>query len=486
MKIGERITEAQKQRAAKADAMQALLDASEKDGRALNADEQKSFDEIEGDIKAIDETLVRLRKHESIMASKSSPVIEMPSQIKVGKGIRFARMCQAIASGKGNLMQAMEIAKSAWPQDGDIHKVIHAQSMGVTRAAVAAGTTTDPAWAGSLVAAETLAGELIELVMAEAILGQLTQLRRVPFNVRIPRETVALGSVGWVGEGMSKPVGKGGYDFVTIPWAKCALIVVITEELARFSNPAAEGLMRDALVRALVTFLDSQFVNSALAPVAGTSPGGITNGLPAGQIVAVAGTPPTLADVNAALVSAVTKLNAVNAPRSPAWIMDPLVFISLASAQNGLGQPVYPTLNQNKTLFGYPVITSATMANNQIILLDQYGVLFASDPSVTVDVSREASVQLDSAPATPPTPLVSFWQQNLIGLKAEQYAYWMRAHDTDVVLINNAVIPTGLGLPTPTTEPCPVHHTDPCPPGVNPRKWAQQCAALEAAAKSKG
>lgn len=455
MKVSERIADLLKDRGAKVTALEEFAEKSEKESRVFNADEQTAFDETTEAIKQIDGHIERLRETEAIVARAAKPVTSPRIEIvSAGKGIRFARMCQAIAASRGNFMQAQEIAKHTWPDDRDISNVLRAASMGVTRAAVAAGTTTDPAWAGALVSAETLSGELIELVMKEAVLGQLPSLRKVPFNVRIPRETVALGTVGWVGQGNSKPVGRGSYDFVTVPWAKCALIVVITEELARFSNPAAEGLMRDALVRAVVDFLDSQFVNAAIAPVAGVSPGGITNGLPPGQIVATAGAPPTLADINAALVSAVQKLNANNAPRAPAWLMHPQVFIALAATQNAMGQPAFPTVGINRSLYGYPVITSAHLATNEIILLDQQGVLFASDPSVAVDVSREASVQMDSAPATPPTPLVSFWQQNLIGLKAETFAYWMRARDTDVVLITNVVIPTGLGaLPAPTATP---------------------------------
>ena len=101
--------------------------------------------------------------------------------------------------------------------------------------------------------------------------------------MRIPRNTVAMGSASWVGEGLSKPVGRTSFDLVTVPWAKAALIIAITEELARFSNPAAESLMRDLLVRAIRDFLDAQFVDAAIAPVANLSPGGITNALPAGR-----------------------------------------------------------------------------------------------------------------------------------------------------------------------------------------------------------
>lgn len=438
MKVSERIAEHTKQRKAKTDALDELLEKSEKEGRALNGEEQASFDEVEKSIGEIDETITRLRSHEAIIARSATPItpaprIEMPA---LPKGIRFARMCQAIAASRGNLPQAIEIAKMQWPDDKDIHNVIRAQSLGITRAAVTAGTTLDPVWAGALVSAQTMSGELIELVAKETVIGQMSQVRRVPFNVRIPREVTAVGSAKWVGQGLSKPVGKGAYDFVTIPWAKAALIVVITEELARFSNPAAETLMRDSLVRGITDFLNDQFVGSGIAPVLNVSPGGITNGLPVGQTFPSSGE--GLANVQWDLTHAVSLLYEFNAPRAPTWIMHPQNAIWLGSMLNAFGQPAYPSIG-GKSLMGFPVITSSHLDTDEIILLDQAGILLASDDSVTVDVSREASVQMDDAPASPPTPLLSFWQQNLIGLRGEMFSYWQRATDKSVVLI------TGVG-----------------------------------------
>lgn len=433
MKISERINQHVEQRGKKAQALADLLEKSEKDGRAMSDDERAAFDETEKDIKAIDETMSRLRELESIQLRSAQPVNSPRIEIvSAAKGIRFARMCQAIAASRGNLPQALEIAKMQWPDDKDIHNVIRAQSLGITRAAVAAGTTTDPAWAGALVSATQMSSELIELVMKEAVIGQLTQMRRVPFNVRIPREVTAVGSAKWVGQGASKPVGKGAYDFITIPWAKAALIVVITEELARFSNPAAETLMRDSLVRAVTDFLNDQFVGSGIAPVANVSPGGITNGLPPAQTFPSSGE--TQAHIQYDLTHAVSLLHEFNAPRAPTWIMHPQNLIYIAATMNSFGQPAFPTAS-NKVLMGYPVVTSSHLDTDEIILLDQADILFAGDDSVTVDVSREASVQMDDAPATPATPLLSFWQQNLIGLRGEMFAYWQRARDKSVVLI---------------------------------------------------
>ena len=433
MKLSERIADLIKQRAAKVKAMEDLHEKSETENRAFSDDENKTFAELEKDIGDLDTTIDRLREHEKIISRSATPVNQPRIEVaSVGKGIRFARMCQAIAASRGNLMQAMEIARTAWPQDQDITNVLRAQAMGITRAAVAAGTTTDPAWAGALVSAQTLSGELIELVMKETVIGQLNALRRVPFNVRIPREVAMIGSAKWVGQGQSKPVGKGAYDFVTIPWAKAALICVITDELARFSNPAAEGLMRDSLVRSITDFLNDQFVGSGIAPVANISPGGITNGLPVGQTFPSSGE--TMAHIHYDLTHAVSLLYEFNAPRAPTWIMHPQNLIYIGGILNAFGQPAFPSASQ-KSLMGFPVITSSHLDTDEIILLDQAGVLFASDDSVTVDVSREASVQMDDAPATPATPLVSFWAQNLIGIRGEMYAYWQRARDKDVVLI---------------------------------------------------
>lgn len=457
-KTSERIAELQKQRAAKVEALSKLSEISEAEGRAMNDDEARAFDEGDAEIKSMDETITRLRTLEATLARGAEhvngPRITVVERPKPEKGIRFARMVQAIAFTRGNLMQAVEIAKTQWPESPEISEVLRAQAMGVTRATtVAAGTTTDPAWAGALTQAATMSGELIELVRQEAVIGRLPGLRRVPFNVRIPRETAAMAAATWVGQGMSKPVGRASYDLLTMPFTKASLICVITEELARFSNPGAEGLMRTSLVRAVTEFLDSQFVNSALAPVAGVSPGGITNGLPGSQTFPSSGD--ALANIQYDIAKAVATLNTVTAPRAPAWLMHPTKLVAVQSVINAFGQAAFPTA-ANGYIAGYPVYTSAAVKIDEVVLFDQDDVLLASDDTVTVDVSREASLQMDSAPATPPTPLVSLWQQNMIGLRAEQFIHWQRARDQSFVLITSvdwgSVAPAAAGT---LTAPAP-------------------------------
>jgi hypothetical protein len=92
-------------------------------------------------------------------------------------------------------------------------------------------------------------------------------------------------------------------------------------------------------------------------------------------------------------------------------------------------------------LLGLPVIVSGNIpvsaGKSSIIMVEQKEVLLADEDGIVVDTSSEASVQMDSAPATPPTPLVSLWQQNLLGIKAERFIYWLKRRPGVVQIITN-------------------------------------------------
>jgi HK97 family phage major capsid protein len=330
-----------------------------------------------------------------------------------------------------------------------MEQIFRARSLGILqRAAVPAATTTDPAWAGTLVYANQLSSELIELVMPETVLGQLEGMRRVPFNVRIPRETAMIAHAKWVGQSQSKPVGKGAFDFLLVPYTKAALIVLLTEELARFSDPSAELLMRNGLVRELSRFLDTEFL-STTAAVPNVSPGGILAGLPAAQMFASSGSgwEHILWDATNAINLLTTGLVA---PRRPTWIMSPANRTAVGFLPNAFGVSAFPSVTAQGTLAGLPIITSQNVPNNIVLLIDADMLLHASDPSIRLDISREASVEASDTPGTPPTGMVSLWQQNLIGILAEKYEWWGRARDQAIVEITGVAWATA---PAPISAP---------------------------------
>lgn len=449
-RISDQIAELGKTRGAKVVALEEILTKAETETRALNESEQTGFDELRDEIGRLDKHLENLRETESIIARSTIRVV--PPKEKepppLGKGIGFARMAQLLVASRGNDMQACELAKRHFPDMLLMEQVFRARALGIVqRAAVAPANTTDPAWAGALVYANQLSSELIELVMPETVLGQLEGLRRVPFNVRIPRETALIAQAKWVGQGQSKPVGKGGFDFVTVPFTKAALIVLLTEELARFSDPSAELLMRNGLVRSLSAFLDGEFLSTNAAQT-GIAPAGILNSLPAGQSFASSGS--GWANILWDATNAINLLTqGLVAPRRPTWVMSPANRTAVSFLPNAFGVPAFPSVGAQGTLAGYPIITSQNMPSTSVLLIDADMILYASDDNIRLDISREASVQADSDPATPPTGMVSLWQQNLIGILAEKYEWWGRARDQAVVQITGVTWATAPAPGTP-------------------------------------
>jgi HK97 family phage major capsid protein len=432
MKLSEQIKALIKQRTGLLDAMTALTNkAVEGEGdaaqpRLFTADEQKEFDKIKADVADIDAQVERLKAAEATQAAAALPArnpLNPTEEVEVKAfkpfpGQALARYAMALAASKGNIFAAQEIAKRWDNETPDVGRVL--------RAAVAAGTTTDPAWAGPLVYYQNLISEFIEFLRPQTLLGQLSGYRAVPFNVRIPRQTAG-STAQWVGEGLSKPVSALAFDAITFPFAKVAVIIVITQELARFSSPSAEVLVRDDMANAIAAILDTSFLGNT-APVAGVKPGGIGNGA-----TAIPSSGNTLANVTTDFAAAMlTMTEALIPQRNPVWIMGPQARMFIATLRDPMGNFAFPTMmNKPFSMFGIPVLETTYIVGaggpptvSTVTLLEQSELMVADDGQVMFDASQEASLQMDSAPATPPTPMVSLWQQNLLGLKAERFMYW--------------------------------------------------------------
>jgi HK97 family phage major capsid protein len=139
----------------------------------------------------------------------------------------------------------------------------------VRKAAVAAGNTTDANWAAPLTTLPAaLARAFIDLVARASIIGRLEGAVRAPFNLIIPTLT-AHGTFAWVTEGASKPATKLAFSGATLAPLKAGGLVVVTQELMKLAVPDAETVIRTALVNGLAEFLDSQFVDPAIAAVTG-------------------------------------------------------------------------------------------------------------------------------------------------------------------------------------------------------------------------
>jgi hypothetical protein len=103
----------------------------------------------------------------------------------------------------------------------------------------------------------------------------------------------------------------------------------------------------------------------------------------------------------------------------------PNVAIAVAMATNST-----TLLATGGSLYGIPVATTAAIGN-KILLFDASQVVYGDDPAgVRIDVSRQATLQLDSTPSDPTTAADIFqsaWQRNLIAFKAEYPIRWKLA-----------------------------------------------------------
>lgn len=450
--IAEQISAFEATLAAKSARMDEIMDAAAEKGETLDDAAKEEYDGLALDVKEINEHISRLKVRQESNVAKAAPVeaktAEEASQSRAGvqrvqvlpkklpEGIGFTRYVKSLVLARGNIMQAHEIAKSneQWKAETpDVETVL--------KAAVAAGNTTDTTWAAPLVQYQNLTREFIEYLWPMTIMGRIPGLRRVPFKVKIPRQT-GTATVNWVGEAKVKPLSALAFDSVTLDHHKIAGIVVLTDELVRLSDPSAELIVRDNLTKSIVKFMDLEFIDPTNAST-DVSPASITYGISA---LAPSGT------TAAALRNDIKRLMAtfLDSNLNPAdcvWITTQQTALSISLMTNDLGQPEFPGITMmGGTLQGLPVIASENVPaaggsptdGYPLILAKASDILVADEGGVMIDASREAALQMDDSPdspATASTTLVSLWQHNLTAIKAERMVTWKLARADAVGLI---------------------------------------------------
>jgi HK97 family phage major capsid protein/HK97 family phage prohead protease len=462
MTTQEQIQAAANQRAADVARMGVIMKAAGDEGRSLDETETQEYDDLAAKVQSTDAHLARLRAHEKLMGDSAVAVVEPATKatqptdatgeqarrggatvIQLGranvpKGQAFARYVKLLVATGGNAAQAAGLAKRYKDSTPQVETVLRAQAEGLlTKAAMDVGLTTDATWANPLVQYQDMAGEFIDLLRPATILGRLTQVRRVPFMIRVASKTQG-STVGWVGESLSKPVSELAFASVTMGRAKIAGIVVISEELALDSSPSAEDVVRQDLVDTVAQFMDEQFISPSVAAVANVSPASVTNGA---TKVTSAGT--TFANIMTDIAGAFQVfIDADLSPSSGVWVMSPTSAMKLSMVRTSQDVFAFPDVSiTGGTLLGLPVVVSdsvpGTVSGGRIIvLLDQREIWVADEGGVRVDVSREASLQMSSTPSSGAQSLVSLWQNNDIGIRAERMVNGQKRRASAVTYID--------------------------------------------------
>jgi HK97 family phage major capsid protein/HK97 family phage prohead protease len=444
--IAEQIAQYKASRSEKVKEMESLMSTANEEGRTLDAEESEHYDTLSDETEAIDKHIERLQKQEKTLAATAEPVTPQPQTPtkaykpgvavkdtkKLLPGVAFARAAKCLALSQIEKYNAVQIAQNLY---GGYEDIVKATAVLSTKAAVGVGATTTGSWGAELVGDETAVfADFVEYLRPMTIVGKfgtngIPGLRGIPFRVALVGQTSG-GDGYWVGESKPKPLTKFDFERSTLEPLKVANIAVVTMELVRDSSPSAELLVRDSLAKALSERMDIDFIDPDKAAVSGVSPASILNGISA------IGSSGTDADAVRADVRALFNafIAANNAPTDGVWIMKATTALALSLMVNPLGQPEFPGLSMTGgTFMGLPAIVSEYVPSDSsgatVALVNASDIYFGDEGGISLDMSTEASLQMSDDPDDPAdatTVLVSLWQHNMLGFRAERTVNWKR------------------------------------------------------------
>ena len=335
---------------------------------------------------------------------------ELPNPaVPLNKGQAIIRYARALGLGRGVALEAAEIA-------GDLWGATSGPSRWLKAAAAAGSTPPSGAWGDQLLDYQSAAQEFFGLVREKSIPGRMAGLRRIPELVRLITQ-VGNASAAWVEQGKAKPLSMMSFAADTLGPLKIAAVVVVTLDLLKVSNPAAESWLKSALVDSLVGLLNSSFVDPANAGTSDVEPASISFGAPT-----VAATGDWAADL-AALLAVFT------------GDIESAVFLlngNLAAAMAGPDQPGLSV--RGGTLSGVPAVVDKAVPAGLVVLADaaQIGM---SEGALRVDASQQGSLEMSDLPAGSGTASYSLWQTNSVAYRVEQSANWKVAKPGAVVTL---------------------------------------------------
>jgi HK97 family phage prohead protease len=391
------IKELQEARELAANRMKELLDIEQ-----MNDDESSEFDTLETEVKALDGDIRKARfaavnaagakgvdGSSSAAASRSrGPMIHVKSsdQDEKFKGQNYTRMVIAKALAHLHQSTPSAIAEARWGKSNPtLVRLIKANE-------VASGGTASGEWGAELVSADNrYTGDFIEYLHGMTVYDKLP-LREVPANVTIKGSDGAATGY-WVGEGKGIPLSAPSASTVSLTPLKVAALAVVSNELIRDSSPSAEAWVRDMLAQASGQRVDATFL-SATAASAGVSPAGLLNGVTAG--FSAGQTADNLrADIEALYESFITAKMSTGLY----FVTTPTLAKAISLMRNSLGQKEFEGVTGNGgTLEGDPLVTGDNVGAGDFILMRPLDIWKIGDSGLSVSVSREATIEMSSAP----------------------------------------------------------------------------------------
>ena len=392
---------------------------------ATNTDDAAQTDALTADIEAREQRLSSLQRAEKALGQRA---IEARVEVKLPAPAvtrSLSKRDTRPVTGTDLLMRALACKVTAFassnPAQKDPLRVLderygdHEATQIYVRAAIAGATTTTAGWAAELVQQTNV--DFLESLRALAIFPRLaaqgTSLTFGPGagSFRVPSRAATPSISGaFVAEGAAIPVRRLGLTSIVLNAHKMGVLSVFTREIARFSNPQIEGLLRTEILNDTALTIDALLLDATAGSA--TRPAGLTFGISATTASVLGGYRAILADVQALAAP----FDVANAGRNLVLIMNPREARALAMSPGPDG-----TFGWSTAFMGeFTVIVSTTVAAGRLIMIDAADLVTVSG-APEFEISEHTVLHMeDTAPGTDistATPSQSMFQTASIALR---------------------------------------------------------------------
>lgn len=392
-----------------------------------------------------EERLDALKRAEQALAAKTaSPVQQVPAMAQrrpeMQKGSKPADLIIRSA-----VVNAVAFASNKAPEEVLERLYGNDEATGIiVRAAVAPATTTASGWAAELV--NTAMSDFLETLRPMSVYPELAAAGggRLSFGpnqgaIKIPARapTPSIGG-SFIGEGAPIPVRRLALTSATLSPKKLGVITTFTREIARYSTPAIEGILRNEIFADTAITLDSVLLDN----VAGDAirPAGLLNGVSALTATTGGGQAAILADIRKLRAP----FDAANNGTNLVLLMNPAQEVGLALTPSADGQLGWTSA----VLSRYKIITSTAIPVGRVIMVNAGDFVTATGDVPEFEMSNEATLHMEDStplaigtagsPATVAAPVRSLFQTATMGLRMLMDVSWSMRRPGAVQWIDGA------------------------------------------------
>lgn len=279
--------------------------------------------------------------------------------------------------------------------DTDIADVVN-KDFERQKSAMAATSPTD----GGFLVPEQFSQDIIELLRPASVVRSLVgrTLQMPVGTVNIPK--VTQGSTAYYqGENTNATKSALKTGNMKLSWKKLIALVPLSNDLARYSSPGADGIVRTDMIRAISQRENQAFLRD---PGSDAAPRGLRYQIAPTNLLDVSNPTTTTQTVATDLGRCVLQLVNANVPLTkPGWLFAPRTWNYLRMLQTTTGAFIYQAEMNNGLLLGYPYKWSTQIPVNlndheragesEIYFSDFDDVIIGEAMSLRVDASMEAS-----------------------------------------------------------------------------------------------